>query len=48
MPVSNHHTLGVIDTFALTLKRILTKQQEISKSANWLDTLEKYWAYVIK
>ena len=39
VPVGDHHTLGVIDRFALTLKRILSKQREITKSANWVDAL---------
>ena len=41
MPVGDHHSLGIIDRFALTLKRILTKQREINKSSNWIDTLDK-------
>jgi len=41
VPIGDHHSLGVIDRFALTLKRILTKQREISKSANWVDSLDK-------
>ena len=41
VPVGDHHTLGVIDRFALTLKRILTKQREITKSANWINTFDK-------
>ena len=41
VPVGDHHTLGVIDRFALTLKRILSKQREITKSANWVDDLDR-------
>ena len=41
VPVGDHHTLGVIDRFALTLKRILTKQREITKSANWINTFDR-------
>ena len=41
VPIGDHHTLGVIDRFALTLKRILTKQREITKSANWINTFDK-------
>ena len=41
VPVGDHHTLGVIDRYALTLKRILTKQREITKSANWINTFDK-------
>ena len=41
VPVGDHHSLGIIDRFALTLKRILTKQREINKSSNWIDTIDK-------
>ena len=41
VPVGDHNSLGVIDRFALTLKRILFKQREISKSAYWVDSLDK-------
>ena len=39
VPVGDHHSLGIIDRFALTLKRILTKHREIKKSFNWVDIL---------
>ena len=41
VPVGDHNSLGVIDRFALTLKRILSKQREITKSANWVDSIDK-------
>jgi len=41
VPIGDHHSLGVIDRFALTLKRILSKQREITKSPNWFNSLEK-------
>ena len=41
VPVGDHHTLGVIDRFVFSLKRILTKQREITKSANWINTFDK-------
>jgi hypothetical protein len=39
--VGDHHALGIIDRFALTLKRILTKARIASKSANWIGIIEK-------
>ena len=41
VPIGDHHSLGIIDRFALTLKRILTKQREITKSSNWIDSFDK-------
>jgi flagellar motor protein MotB len=41
VPVGDHSSLGVIDRFALTLKRILSKYREAYKSANWVDILPK-------
>ena len=41
VPVGDHNSLGVIDRFVLTLKRILSKQREITKSADWIDSLDK-------
>ena len=41
VPIGDHHSLGVIDRFALTLKRILSKQREITKSPNWFNSLDK-------
>ena len=41
VPIGDHHSFGIIDRFALTIKRILTKQREINKSSNWIDTIDK-------
>jgi transposase InsO family protein len=39
--INDHHALGVLDRFALTLKRILTKYRIANKDANWVNILEK-------
>lgn len=39
--INDHHALGIIDRFALTLKKILTKKRIVTKSANWVDSLTK-------
>ena len=41
VPIGDQHSLGVVDRFALTLKRILSKQREIMKSPNWVNSLDK-------
>ena len=39
--IGDHHALGVIDRFALTLKRIIAKTRIVLKSSNWVDHLAK-------
>jgi hypothetical protein len=39
--LNDHHALGVIDRFALTIKTILSKRREYLKDANWKDNLKK-------
>lgn len=41
VPIGDHASLGIIDRFALTLKRILSKRREKSKDANWVDSLKR-------
>jgi hypothetical protein len=41
VPIGDHASLGIIDRFALTLKRILTKRRQIYDSANWKESLNK-------
>ena len=41
VPIGDHNSLGVIARFALTLKRILSKQREITKSPSWVASLDK-------
>jgi hypothetical protein len=41
VPIGDHASLGIIDRFALTLKRILTKQRQVLNTANWIDNLNK-------
>jgi hypothetical protein len=39
--VGDHKSLGVIDRFALTIKRIFAKLFIINKKSNWIDYLQK-------
>ena len=41
VPVGDHQSLGVIDRFALTIKRIFNKYKIVFKSPNWIDHLNK-------
>ena len=41
VPVHDHHSLGIIDRFARTLKTILHKRFVKFETTNWVDVLPK-------
>ena len=42
VPVGDHHSLGIIARFAWTLKHILSKQREVTKSLKCFNLLDKF------